>query len=82
MPDLEPAAPRATIRPAAPPAPVSPDAYDRLAIVALGTPQIVDAVEQVRKVLPPSGRPILPAHVTVRGTFVEPTDVDEIVRRN
>jgi 2'-5' RNA ligase len=60
---------------------LDPRAYDRFAVVALGTPEIVAAVERVRQMLPPSGRPILPAHVTVKGTFVEPTDLDEIVAR-
>lgn len=56
-------------------------AYDRFAVVAIGTPEIVAVVERVRQMLPPSGRPILPAHVTVKGTFVEPLDLDEIVTR-
>jgi 2'-5' RNA ligase len=56
-------------------------AFDRFAVVALGTPEIVAAVERVRRMVPPSGRPILPAHVTAKGTFVEPTDLDEVVRR-
>jgi 2'-5' RNA ligase len=60
---------------------LDPSAYDRFAVVALGTPEAVAAVERVRRMVPPSGRPILPAHVTVKGTFVEPTDLDEIVAR-
>ena len=55
--------------------------YDRFAIVAFGTPAVVDAVEQIRRALPPSGRPILPAHVTVKGTFVEPVSLDQIAER-
>jgi 2'-5' RNA ligase len=60
---------------------LAPGAYDRFAVVAIGTPEVVAAVERVRQLLPPSGRPILPAHVTVKGTFVEPVDLDEIVAR-
>ena len=60
---------------------VDPAAYDRFSVVAFGTPAVVEAVEQIRRALPPSGRPILPAHVTVKGTFVEPADLDEIAAR-
>jgi 2'-5' RNA ligase len=60
---------------------IEPAAFDRFAVVAFGTPEIVETVEQIRRQLPPSGRPILPAHVTVKGTFVEPSDLDEIVAR-
>ena len=52
--------------------------YDRFAVVAFATPAIVEAVEAIRRQLPPSGRPILPAHVTIKGTFVEPRDLDAI----
>jgi len=55
--------------------------YDRFAVVAFATPAIVEAVEELRRQLPPSGRPILPAHVTVKGTFVDPLDLDAIVDR-
>ncbi len=60
---------------------IDPAAFDRFAVVAFGTPEVVAAVEEIRRALPPSGRPILPAHVTVKGTFVEPTDLDQIVAR-
>lgn len=60
---------------------LDPSAYDRFAVVAFGTPEIVAVVERVRRMLLPSGRPILPAHVTVKGTFVEPTDLGEIAAR-
>lgn len=60
---------------------LDPSAYDRFSVVAFGTPAVVDAVERIRRALPPSGRPILPAHVTVKGTFVEPVDLDEIAER-
>jgi 2'-5' RNA ligase len=60
---------------------IDPAAYDRFAVVAFGSPGVVEAVERIRQALPPSGRPILPAHVTVKGTFVGPADLDEIARR-
>jgi 2'-5' RNA ligase len=60
---------------------LDPTAYDRFAVVAFGTPEVLAAVERARRMLPPSGRPILPAHVTVQGTFVEPSDFDEIMVR-
>jgi len=41
----------------------------------------VAAVEAIRRALPPSGRPILPGHVTVKGTFVEPLDLEQIAGR-
>ncbi|HZO24710.1 MAG TPA: 2'-5' RNA ligase family protein [Chloroflexota bacterium] len=58
-----------------------PSSFDRFAVVAFGTPEVVEAVEQIRRALPPSGRPILGAHVTVKGTFVDPTDLDQIAER-
>jgi len=60
---------------------VDPAPYDRFAVVAFGTPVVVEAVERIRRALPPSGRPILPAHVTIKGTFVEPIDLDQIAER-
>jgi 2'-5' RNA ligase len=56
-------------------------AFDRFGVVAFGTPEVVAAVERIRGALPPSGRPILPAHVTVKGTFVDPIDLDQVVER-
>lgn len=55
--------------------------YDRFAVVAFAAPDILDAVEEIRRRVPPSGRPILPAHVTIKGTFVEPPDLDAIAAR-
>lgn len=60
---------------------LDPTPFDRFSVVAFGTPEVVAAVEEIRRALPPSGRPILPAHVTVKGTFVEPADLDEIAER-
>jgi len=56
-------------------------AFDRFAAVAFGTPDVLAAIESLRRALPPSGRPILPGHVTVKGTFVDPLDLEEIARR-
>jgi 2'-5' RNA ligase len=60
---------------------VNADEYDRFAVVALAPPEVGQAVERIRGRLPPSGRPILPAHVTMKGTFVDPVDLDRIVER-
>lgn len=52
--------------------------YDRFSIVAFAPPEDRAAVDELRRRLPPSGRPILQAHVTIKGTFVEPSDLDRI----
>jgi 2'-5' RNA ligase len=52
--------------------------YDRFSIVAFAPPEDRTAVDELRRRLPPSGRPILQAHVTIKGTFVEPRDLDQI----
>ena len=52
--------------------------YDRFSVVVFAPPEIRVAVETLRRRLPPSGRPIMQAHVTIKGTFVEPRDLDEI----
>ena len=51
-------------------------AFDRFAVVLFGSSEVMAAVEAIRQQLPPSGRPILPAHVTVKGTFVNPVDIE------
>jgi 2'-5' RNA ligase len=61
--------------------PLDPAPYDRFALVAFGTPEVVEAVEEIRRALPPSGRPILPAHVTVKGTWIDPVDLDQMAER-
>jgi 2'-5' RNA ligase len=61
-----------------PPAALDPAPYDRFSIVAFAPPEIREAVEALRQQLPPSGRPIMPAHVTLKGTFVEPGDLGQI----
>jgi 2'-5' RNA ligase len=55
--------------------------YDRFAVVAFAPPEVRDQVEEIRRQLPPSGRPIMHAHVTVKGTFVEPRDLEVIAER-
>ena len=54
--------------------------YDRFSIVAFAPPDVRERVDTLRRKLPPSGRPIMRAHVTIKGTFVEPVDLDEIAR--
>ena len=58
-----------------------PTCYDRFAVVVFATPELLEAVEAVRRILPPSGRPILPGHVTIKGTWIEPNDLDEMAAR-
>jgi 2'-5' RNA ligase len=60
---------------------LDPTLYDRFSVVAFATPELLDAVETVRRALPPSGRPILPGHVTIKGTWIDPTDLDEMAAR-
>ncbi|MCC6627824.1 MAG: 2'-5' RNA ligase family protein [Chloroflexi bacterium] len=55
--------------------------YDRFAVVVFAPPPVRDQVEAIRRQLPPSGRPIMAAHVTVKGTFVQPTDLAAVVAR-
>ena len=52
--------------------------YDRFSIVAFAPPDVRETVDALRRTLPPSGRPIMQAHVTLKGTFVEPRNLDEI----
>ena len=52
--------------------------YDRFSVVTFAPPDIREAVDALRRQLPPSGRPIMAAHVTIKGTFVDPVDLDEI----
>jgi len=55
-------------------------AYDRFAVVVFGSDDVLKAVEEIRRALPPSGRPILPGHVTVKGTFIQPRDLSRTVQ--
>lgn len=55
--------------------------YDRFSVVTFAPPEIRAQVEEIRRQLPPSGRPIMQAHVTVKGTFVQPSDLDLIAER-
>jgi len=58
---------------------IDASAFDRFAVVLFGSPEVIAAVEALRQTLPPSGRPILPAHVTVKGTFINPHDLARTV---
>jgi 2'-5' RNA ligase len=59
---------------------LDPTHYDRFSIVTFAPAEIRDAVDALRRQLPPSGRPIMQAHVTLKGTFVEPGDLAEIAK--
>ena len=52
--------------------------FDRFAVVVFASPPIQEQVEAIRREAPPSGRPMMAAHVTVKGSFVEPIDFDQI----
>ena len=54
--------------------------FDRFAVVLFGSPEVIAAVQALRDQLPPSGRPILPGHVTIKGTFVRPRGLDWTVQ--
>lgn len=56
-------------------------AYDRFGVVLFAPDEIIAAVDALKRDLPRSGQPDLPAHVTVKDTFVEPTDLDAIAER-
>jgi 2'-5' RNA ligase len=55
--------------------------FDRFAVVVFAPADDRAEVETLRRRLPPSGRPILPAHVTVKGTFIQPVDLHRIAER-
>jgi hypothetical protein len=60
---------------------LDPAAYDRFGVVLFASPDVVAAGDALKKHLPRSGQPDLPAHVTVKNTFVAPTDLDAIADR-
>jgi hypothetical protein len=60
---------------------LDPSAYDRFGVVLFAPPDVVAAVDALKEHLPRSGQPDLPAHVTVKNTFVAPTDLDCIAAR-
>lgn len=60
---------------------MNPVDYDRFSVVAYAPRVIVDEVDEIRRQAPPSGLPMLDAHVTVKGTFIEPTDLHLIAER-
>jgi 2'-5' RNA ligase len=55
--------------------------YDRFSVVIYAPPAVRDDVEELRRLAPPCGRPMMEAHVTVKGSFVHPTDLNEIAER-
>jgi hypothetical protein len=57
---------------------LEPAAYDRFGVVLFASPEVIAAVDALKRHLPRSGQPDLPAHVTVKNTFVAPTDLDAI----
>ena len=60
---------------------LDPAAYDRFGVVLFAPPDVIAAVDRLKEHLPRSGQPDLPAHVTVKNTFVAPTDLDAIAGR-
>jgi 2'-5' RNA ligase len=52
--------------------------YDRFAVVIPAPAPVREAVAALRRRAPPSGRPMMAAHVTVKGSFIEPTDLSAI----
>jgi len=56
-------------------------AYARFGVVLFASPAVVAAVDALKQHLPRSGQPDLPAHVTVKNTFVAPADLDAIAER-
>jgi 2'-5' RNA ligase len=55
--------------------------YDRYAIVAFAPTDVQGQVEEIRQQAPPCGKPMMAAHLTVKGSFVQPTDLETIVER-
>jgi 2'-5' RNA ligase len=55
--------------------------YDRFSVVIYAPPAVRDEVEAIRRTAPPCGRPMMEAHITVKGSFVQPTDLDLIAER-
>lgn len=55
--------------------------YDRFAVVVYAPPDVRAEVEEIRRLAPPSGRPMMEAHVTIKGSFVQPVDLDRIAER-
>jgi 2'-5' RNA ligase len=49
--------------------------FERYAVVAFATPQICEDLRKVRAQCAPSGRPLLDAHVTVKGGFSDLRDL-------
>ena len=55
--------------------------YDRFSVVAFAPDLVRESIEDLRRQLPASGRPIIAPHVTLKGTFVDPVDLNQIAAR-
>ena len=55
--------------------------YDRFSVVAFASEPVRARIGALRQLLPPSGRPILAPHVTLKAPFVNPVDLDGIAAR-
>jgi len=55
--------------------------YDRFSVVAFAPDPVRESIEDLRRQLPASGRPIIAPHVTLKGTFVDPVDLNQIAAR-
>ena len=55
---------------------MNPHDFDWFSVVTFAPPAVQEQVDEIRRLaqLPP--RPMIPAHVTLRGTFEKPTDLD------
>jgi 2'-5' RNA ligase len=52
--------------------------FDRYSVVAFAPDPVGARIEVLRRLLPPSGRPIIAPHVTLKGTFVDPSNLETI----
>jgi 2'-5' RNA ligase len=54
--------------------------FERYAVVTFATTQICEDLRKVRAQCAPSGRPLMDAHVTVKGGFLDLRDLDAALR--
>jgi 2'-5' RNA ligase len=54
--------------------------YERFAVVTFATTQICEDMRKVRSQCAPSGRPVMDAHVTIKGGFSDVRDLTTVVR--
>jgi 2'-5' RNA ligase len=55
--------------------------YDRFSVIAFASNPVRESIEELRLRLPASGRPIIAPHITLKGTFVDPVDLNQIATR-